>query len=105
MKGNGHAEINTGAPAAPRVGIAGGVIRLGTPRPLLEPEGTYHATCLEVGWAWTRRFKRNQMRFVFDSPLDYYGPTYPGKLCAFCPLGREPGKPYAACGGKFFQLW
>jgi hypothetical protein len=45
------------------------------------------------------------MRFVFDPPVDYWGPTYVGDLCAFCPLGNEQNRPFAASGGKFFLLW
>ena len=80
------------------------VIRFGKPRPLL-PDGTYHAVCIGADWAWTKRYKRNQAKFVFAPPLDYHGPTYPGDLCALYPLAGKEGQPYAAPGSKFYQLW
>jgi hypothetical protein len=80
------------------------VIRFGRPRPLL-PEGTYHAVLRSADWAWTRRDQRNQARFLFDPPLDYDGPTYPGDLCALYPLSGEEGQPYASPGSKFYALW
>jgi len=82
----------------------GAVIRLGKPRPVL-PDGIYRAICTDADWAWTKRFKRNQVKFAFDTPLDYTGAKYAGELCAFCALGGEEGEPYASPGGKFYALW
>ncbi len=83
-------------------GAAG--IRFGKPRPLI-PDGTYHAVCVNADWDWTKRYKRNQAKFVFAPPLDYDGPAYPGDLCALYPLAGRENYPYAAPGGKFYALW
>jgi hypothetical protein len=80
------------------------VIRFSKPRPLLS-EGRYRALLRNADWAWTKRYKRNQAKFVFDPPLDYDGPTYPGNLCALFPLGGKEGQPYASTGSKFYALW
>jgi hypothetical protein len=82
----------------------GETILFGKPRPLL-PDGKYHSVLVSADWAWTKRYKRNQAKFVFDSPLDYYGPAYSGDLCALCPLAGKEGEPYAAPGGRFYELW
>jgi hypothetical protein len=79
-------------------------IRFGKPRPLL-PAGRYHAVCTNADWDWTQRFKRNQAKFVFDQPIDYDGPMYPGDLCALYPLAGTEGHPYASTGSKFYKLW
>ncbi len=80
------------------------VIRFGKPRPLL-PDGVYHAVCTSADWDWTKRYKRNQAKFLFAPPLDYDGPAYPGDLCALYPLAGRENYPYAAPGGKFYALW
>lgn len=80
------------------------VIRFGKPRPMI-PERKYRAVCRNADWDWTQRYKRNQAKFVFDQPIDYYGPMYPGDLCALYPLGGKEGQPYASPGSKFYKLW
>jgi hypothetical protein len=80
------------------------VIRFGKPRPLL-PERKYHAVCTNADWGWTQRYKRNQAKFVFDQPINYQGPVYPGDLVALYPLGGKEGQPYASPGSKFYELW
>lgn len=91
------------APSLPKPNGAAG-IRFGKPRPLL-PEGSYHAVCRHADWDWTQRYKRNQAKFVFDQPIDYEGPVYPGDLCALFPLAGKEGHPYASTGSKFYELW
>jgi hypothetical protein len=94
-KSNGKAHTMPAVPAG---------IRFGKPRPLL-PAGRYHAVCTNADWDWTQRYKRNQAKFVFDQPIDYDGPMYPGDLVALYPLAGTEGHAYASTGSKFYKLW
>jgi len=78
-------------------------ITLSEPYPYLTP-GNYVARCTAADFAWAIRWKKWIAKLDLE-PQNYNGPRYPGKLCKFLGLGRNPGKPHAGPRTDFWQLW